>query len=170
MLKKLLTKAIIISAMFIAVGWAHPFHVSIVTFKLNPKSNMIEITMKFFADDLENAIRIKNSPKIRLGAKNDSAKTDTLIVHYLQKHIQLTMDGQKKTMQWVGKEIENDIAWCYLEIKEVTGFSSAWIKNSILISEFDDQLNISHFQKGNNIETIMNHKDKLSGKISFKSP
>ncbi len=168
MLKILITRTSLIGSLLIGIAWAHPFHVSITTFKLNMKSNSVEVTMKIFANDLEKAIRTPSHPDIRIGSKNITKNLDSLIIQYLHKHVQVSIDEKERKLEWIGKELENEIIWCYLEIKNVKNFANIWVQNSIFLLEFDDQLNISHFQKENQIETIMNHKDKRSGSLSFK--
>ena len=39
---------------------------------------------------------------------------------------------------------------------------------TIFIANFTDQLNISHFQDEDQVETVMNHKSKISGNIQFQ--
>jgi hypothetical protein len=78
------------------------------------------------------------------------------------------LDNKQVTFQWVGKEIENDITWCYLEIKNMDDFWTANILNTIFIPNFTDQLNISHFQKDGQIQTVMNHKTEVFKKIQFQ--
>ena len=91
-----------------------------------------------------------------------------MIFDYLRANINLSLDNKQVYSQWVGKEIENDITWCYLEINNVGEYSTATIVNTIFIANFTDQLNISHFQDEDQIETVMNHKSKISGNIQFK--
>jgi len=161
-IKRLITIGIITAVVF-----AHPFHVSITTFQLNRKTQSIEITMKLFTDDLEDAIREKGLSAIKLGSKNEYVKSDSLINQYINTHLVLLLDQNKVSYKWVGKEIENDIIWCYLEILKVGEFSTASITNSIFVANFTDQLNISHFYKEDQIETIMHHRGEISGTIHF---
>ncbi|MBN4081146.1 hypothetical protein JYT44_02145 [Caldithrix abyssi] len=163
-IRRLLSAGILTSIVF-----AHPFHVSITTFQLNPNTHSIEITMKLFTDDLEDAIQYKGLPPVKLGSKNEYIKSDSLIFRYLKKHLSLSLDQKGYEFQWVGKEIENDITWCYFEVESVDRFFVAAITNSIFVANFNDQLNISHFYKGNQTETIMHHKGDISGTIEFQS-
>ena len=168
MLKKLQVKSLFYAGVLTAIVWAHPFHVSITTFQLNPKSSSIDITMKLFTDDLENALRVKGTPPLKIGTKNEYTQSDSLIFRYLINHLQLSLDEKPASFKWLGKEIEHDITWCYIEVKNVERFSKASIRNTIFVADFDDQLNISHFYKGDQIETIMHHKGKISGTIQFQ--
>ncbi|MBT6417848.1 MAG: hypothetical protein HOK07_05055 [Candidatus Marinimicrobia bacterium] len=167
-MKNIHIKGILIWLVIIPFVWSHPFHVSITTFQLNRKSHTIEITMKLFTEDLENVIESKRLPPIKLGSKREYIKTDSLIFDYLSEHLIVSLDNKQVTFQWVGKEIENDITWCYLEIKNMDDFWTANILNTIFIPNFTDQLNISHFQKDGQIQTVMNHKTEVFKKIQFQ--
>ena len=168
MLDKLNIKRSLPWVLLISCAWTHPFHVSISTFQLNQKTRNLEITMKLFTEDLESVIETNELPPIKLGSKNEYIKSDSLIFDYLRANINLSLDNKQVYSQWVGKEIENDITWCYLEINNVGEYSTATIVNTIFIANFTDQLNISHFQDEDQIETVMNHKSKISGNIQFK--
>jgi|TARA_B110000263_G_scaffold224182_1_gene214388 hypothetical protein len=46
-------------------------------------------------------------------------------------------------------------------------FSKVIISNSIFVADYQDQLNITHFYKGKQMETLMHHKDEISDTIFF---
>tara|TARA_B110000014_G_scaffold259687_1_gene247972 strand:- start:668 stop:829 length:162 start_codon:yes stop_codon:yes gene_type:complete len=46
-------------------------------------------------------------------------------------------------------------------------FSNGIITNSIFVAHYQDQLNITHFYKGKDMETLINHKDDISDTIFF---
>ena len=62
---------------------------------------------------------------------------------------QLIWDQKKHEFNWVGKKIEHDITWCYLEIEDINMFYKGIITNFIFVADYQDQLNITHFIKGN---------------------
>lgn len=164
---KLIIRRFLIIGIISSLGFAHPFHVSITTFQMNPVSHSIEITLKLFSDDLEDAIHHDGLQPINLGSKNEYIKSDSLIFRYLNTHLKILLDQNKYEFNWVGKEIEHDITWCYLEIEDVNMFSKGIITNSIFLADYLDQLNITHFYKGKQMETLMHHKDEISGTIFF---
>ena len=86
---------------------------------------------------------------------------------YIKQKLIVTIDENRKQFSWVGKEIENDITWCYLEIINVGNFSKVSIENKLFLAIFDDQLNICHFYCGDKPETRVFHKEKYFGEIKF---
>ena len=48
------------------------------------------------------------------------------------KEKKITMsESKKRKLTWVGKEIENDITWCYLEIINIDNISSIKMENKL---------------------------------------
>ena len=123
--------------------------------------------MKLFTNDLENAIRGIGNPDIKIDSPNSRYNIDSLIFVYINNNLSLSTDSKKRQFSWVGKEIENDITFCYLEIIDINNFSSIRIENKLFLSIFDDQLNICHFYCGDKPETIILHKEKHIGEIKF---
>jgi len=60
--------------------------------------------------------------------------------------------GFQKTFAFLGKEYEDDIALCYMEISDIKSINSVEITNSVLFELFDEQQNI--------IRTKINSKKK----------
>ena len=123
--------------------------------------------MKLFTNDLENAIRGIGNPDMKIDSPNSRYNIDSLIFVYINNNLSLSTDSKKRQFSWVGKEIENDITFCYLEIIDINNFSSIRIENKLFLSIFDDQLNICHFYCGDKPETIILHKEKHIGEIKF---
>ena len=85
----------------------------------------------------------------------------------MSTHLKILLDQKKHEFNWVGKKIEHDITWCYVEIEDVNMFCKGKITNSIFVADYQDQLNITHFYKGKQMETLMHHNDEISGTIFF---
>jgi hypothetical protein len=80
---------------------------------------------------------------------------------------QLIWDQKKHEFNWVGKKIEHDITWCYLEVEDINMFYKGIITNLIFVADYQDQLNITRFYKEKQMEMLMHHKDEISGTIFF---
>ena len=167
MVENFIIRRFLLIGILSSLGFAHPFHVSITIFQVNPTTHSIEITLKLFSDDLEDAIHHEGLSPINLGSKNEYGKSDSLIFRYLNTNLKILLDQEIYGFNWIGKEIEHDITWSYLEIENVKMFTTAKITNSIFVSDYQDQLNITHFYKGKHMETLMHHKDETAGTIHF---
>ena len=160
-------------AIYLLVIWnmaqSHPFHATITSFDCNRNNKSVEITIKIFTNDLEDAIAIQEKSDLQIDSGNNSLMIDTLIYDYIKSNLSFSFNDKRMKLYWVGKEFDNDITWCYLEISNVDKFSSATIliENRLFLELFDDQLNICHFYCGEKSETLMLHKENYYGGIDF---
>ena len=124
--------------------------------------------MKIFTNDLEKEINQINQSNIFIDSIKDENKIDSLIFDYIGKTIHLEINGEVYNSEWIGKEFEDDVVWCYFEIIDIVGnIREISIENKFLFSSFEDQLNVLHFFIDSEKKTIMTHKDKPSDSISF---
>ena len=147
--------------------YCHSFHASISSFDCKKNTSTIEITMKLFTDDIEYALRSLETPDLVLDSKANLHNIDSLIFSYIKMNLVLLLNNKKTELLWIGKEIDNDITWCYLEIENIDKLFELKIKNSLFFSFFDDQLNICHFYCNDKPETLMFHNGKELGEIKF---
>ena len=147
--------------------YCHSFHASISSFDCKKNTSTIEITMKLFTDDIEYALRSLENPDLVLDSKANLHNIDSLIFSYIKMNLILSLNNKKTELLWIGKEIDNDITWCYLEIENIDKLFELKIKNSLFFSFFDDQLNICHFYCNDKPETLMFHNGKELGEIKF---
>ncbi len=147
--------------------YCHSFHASISSFDCKKNTSTIEITMKLFTDDIEYALRSLENPDLVLDSKANLHNIDSLIFSYIKMNFVLLLNNKKTELLWIGKEIDNDITWCYLEIENIDKLFELKIKNSLFFSFFDDQLNICHFYCNDKPETLMFHNGKELGEIKF---
>ena len=161
-------KTIIIIILFFYCGlFSHPFHATITSFDCKKDSKNIEVTIKIFTNDLEKELRSDKKDDLIIDSKKSSYNIDSLIFMYIKQKLVITINGSRKELSWVGKEIENDITWCYLEIINVDDLSKVSIENKLFLTAFDDQLNICHFYCSNKTETLMLHKETPYGEIMY---
>ena len=147
--------------------YCHSFHASISSFDCKKNTSTIEITMKLFTDDLEYALRSLEKSDLVLDSKANLHNIDSLIFSYIKMNFILSLNNKKTELLWIGKEIDNDITWCYLEIENIDKLFELKIKNSLFFSFFDDQLNICHFHCNDKPKTLMFHNGKELGEIKF---
>lgn len=125
-------------------GARHPIHASITTIDLNPKTRSFEIACKIFADDLEEVIRKTTGTQLYIGsAKENPKQTNAKIEEYLRSHFRVEADG-KALPRWtfVGRELEGDAVWCYLEVQNVPALKRLLVSNTALHDLHDDQTNL----------------------------
>lgn len=141
-------------------GQSHPFHVTLVQINHNADDQSLEITMKIFSDDLEKGMESHFGKDFMARSDKDLAVADSLIMEYVDSEFQLQIDGEKLKTDWVGKEVEMDITWCYWKVKGVENVGELTIWCPLLMNVYDDQTNIIHLFSGEAKGSALLHDDE----------
>lgn len=134
-------------------GALHDFHVSITQGEYNSKTGTLQVYMKIFTDDLENAIEDITPQRLQLGSADEYVKTDSLIENYVLRHFWMKNDGEKLDFQFIGKETEQDIVFVYLEVPLRSGVKQLTVSNTLFFDRFDDQANIVNIELNGHLES-----------------
>lgn len=148
-------------------AFAHPFYISITDMFYNPDSQSIEITVRMFTDDLEQALEAQGTGRLFMATERQKASTETYVERYIKQHIALEMKGQSLAYTYIGQEIEAEHTWCYLEISEVASPSEMKIRNSLMLDIHDSQRNLVHVKVGDATKSLLLEKGRASGVVSF---
>lgn len=127
---------------------AHPFYASITDVNYNQKQGQLEIIARIFYDDLEAALKDEGSDKIDLIKRPNGAYIDSTLSNYLQKHLKVAVDGKIISTQFIGYQIDQDVASCYIMAETAFPLKSIEFKNDLLYHKFDKQSNIMHVKLG----------------------
>ncbi len=121
---------------------AHDFHTSLTEMNFNSKTQSLEMTVRVFTDDLELALTTINNGKA-VKIKPEDYSTDALTLKYLRKHLAFVSPSKEViTYDFIGKEVELDATWLYVEVPAATNLQGYSIFNSIMTELFDDQTNL----------------------------
>ncbi len=145
----------------LGVRGLHAFHTSLTEIQYNAKEKSLEISIRMFTDDLETALtKANNGQKIMIGGKNDNS--NAVLNKYIQQHFTiLTPQKQKKALTVLGKELEGDATWVYVEIPNSQDFKGHILYNSLMQEMFDDQTNLVNFiYLGNKKTYLFNAKTR----------
>lgn len=143
----------------------HPFFVSVTEINHNKSARTLEISSRMFLDDLEDALEQEFKQKINILKPADKKRADQLIGGYVARHLTLSVNGKAVPMNYVGYEIEDDGAWCYFEVRNITEVDRISIKNDIFFAYLPDQINMIHVSvAGNRKSTKLNNPDSM---VSF---
>ncbi|MGB0862083.1 MAG: DUF6702 family protein [Saprospiraceae bacterium] len=146
----------------------HKFYMSVTEIEYNSQSQSVEMTIRLFTDDFETALESSSNEKIRLGTKREHTDTDKYIQKYLKNHIEISVNNQAQTFDFIGKEAKINNTYCYIEIPNISDFESINIKNLLLFDLFDGQKNIVHVKSGKMKKSLFLTNSKNEGALSFK--
>lgn len=162
--------AIIFASLPLTCGLAltrHPIHVSVTEIEYDAAEQELEIMMRIFVDDLENALRLhhKQAGLDILNADEGTAKK--LIGAYLLTHFNVVLDNKKTRLEYLGQEVEGQAFICYILAPGIQNWKSCEVTNSVLFELFNDQSNIVHVTNGGVTRSRRLLPDNQSGIFSF---
>lgn len=134
-----------------SIPTSHKVHVSVAQLEYNQKSQSVEITLRVYADDLENAVsqHAKRPVKIDPATANKDKRVAETILAYIRKSLEVkSKTGNPVKLNWVGMEWQVDMYWLYIGGKlpaahaSANGLDGTQLRNKIFCDLFDDQVNI----------------------------
>lgn len=144
---------------------AHKFFVSISQINYNQETKSLELALKLFTDDLENCINESTNKSIKISQEHTY---DQDIANYLTKHLSIKINEKSSPFNYLGKELEYDVTWCYLEIKSVETISAIEIENSIFTQLLPDQKNLIQLTVGEFEESTILRKNNTT--VTYQIP
>jgi hypothetical protein len=122
----------------------HPFYVSVTEIEQNQKTKAVQVSVRIFYDDLEKTLNAEYKAAINISKPEDRKKVDQVIENYLKVHLKIKANGKPLALKFVGYEIEEDAAWCYLETTPLPPVQNFNIVNDILFEAHPSQSNMIH--------------------------
>jgi hypothetical protein len=145
----------------------HKFYVSLVQMDYNEKNSSFEITMKIFTDDLENALKERSGLLLKLGTPDELPATDSILSAYISENFRLDVNGKELKYQYLGKEVELDVTWCYLEVSGVHSVEKIKVTDRMLTELFENQSNLIKIKYRDKESAALLNRNKLSDIIRF---
>jgi len=124
---------------------AHEFHLSKCDINYSAEEQALQISLRIFIDDLEEAIAVVlQEDNLKLCTSKEAVNADSILVVYLSENLKVNVDNVPHQISYVGKEVSEDLlaVWCYFEVIDVTPQDAISVENKILIETFDDQSNV----------------------------
>lgn len=145
----------------------HKYYVSITQIEYVKEKQSVQIISRIFVDDIEKLIRKRYDEKVTLNDGQDEVIIDSYIKKYLLEKMFIKINGTPAMLKFIGKEYDDDIMRCYLEIENVASIKSIEIQNKVLFDIFEDQKNIvrNNINGKNKTFVLIPQKDK--GLLNF---
>lgn len=141
---------------------AHKFYMSITEIEYNEKNKSLEVVITFFINDLEEVLEKENDAKIYLGSEKENVKADDFLKKYLSQHFIIEQEKGSLAFNYIGKEVDKDYAYAYIEFKGFKKKSSSLLTNTLLINYFPEQTNKVNFSSSYKTSSFTLHKNKVS--------
>jgi hypothetical protein len=121
----------------------HDFFVSILTIRHVPATQTLDLTWRITAHDIEHAL--DNVAALKLGSAQEHAKADSILNAYFKQHLVLFQDKQL-AWNWVGKELDGETLYCYLQVEGIASPKGLLLRNTLLQDLFSEQQNLVHVE------------------------
>ncbi|HVF56986.1 MAG TPA: DUF6702 family protein [Pyrinomonadaceae bacterium] len=136
-----------------AAAVAHKFYTSIAHAEYNERERKLEVSLRVFADDLENALSARSKRRVRLDSAKDA---EALVFAYLQDSFEIRdAKGETAQLKWVGWEMKPEVVWLYFEAALPGGPEGARVRDEIFLSMFDNQVNTLNFKLGDRRHSLV---------------
>lgn len=145
----------------------HKYYVSVTEIEYVKEKQSVQIISRYFIDDFEKLLRERYSSDITLKLENESETVNFYIEKYLKDKLQITINNQPAIYKFLGKEYEDDILLCYLEIKNVPEITSIEVENRALQDVFPDQQNIIKLKVNSKNKSFLLNKENPKGLLKF---
>ena len=126
------------------IALLHPFYVSVIDINHNTKDESVEMSIRIFTQDLEATLQKYSTTKIDMVHPTNKLLLDKQINDYIKQKLQLKMNGQTVTMQYVGYEIQLESVWIYFEVPKIKQLKKLDVNCTILYDFQNIQSNIFH--------------------------
>lgn len=123
---------------------AHPYYVSVTEIDYKEPDNEIQIAIKIFTDDFEQALKNMYQVKVDIINPVDKPGLNKKISGYILQHFSVRTDNRPLTLQFLGFEIEGEAAWCYFSAEQTGTVNNIKIFNNLLYEYKKEQINIMH--------------------------
>jgi len=145
----------------------HPIHVSVTEIEYDQPERELEIMIRIFIDDLENAVRRhRNEPSLDI-LNPDKITTEKLISAYLEDHFSVALDNKRQRIEYLGQEEEGQALICYVLVSVIRNWQTCEVTNTILQELYDDQSNIVHVTVNGKTKSRRLVRDNPKGLFSF---
>lgn len=146
----------------------HKYYVSLTEIEYVKEERSVQIITRIFIDDFENVLRNRFDEGLTLDTEKENIETNYYIEKYLKDKLKITINLKDFSFDFLGKEYEDDMILCYLEIQNIDRISSIKVENKLLYEMFPDQKNMVRFKIHSINKTILLIKENDKGVLNLE--
>lgn len=135
---------VVVASIFISAS--HPVYVTVTEIEHNATAHTLEISCKFYVDDLETTLRQISGTKIDLMAPKTDATNDKLINTYVSKHLLLKVNDQNVVLKYIGFELDKEALYAFFEVSQINNLKKISMHQDLLFAQYDEQMGIIHLK------------------------
>ncbi|WP_029038355.1 DUF6702 family protein [Salinimicrobium xinjiangense] len=148
---------------------AHKFYVSATDIKYNEEQRSLQIISHVFTDDLENLLKTRYNKELYLVEEEEHPAADKFVERYFQDKLNISVNGKKRTLNYLGKEYNKDQLLIYIEVEDVEPIRNISVENAILTDLFPEQKNVVKVSYNGKIKSLLLMRDAVQGTLKFSN-
>jgi len=133
----------------------HKHYISLTKIDYIKEKEVVQVTMKFFIDDIELALENRHGQPMELTTKDEHKMADKYLEGYIRQKFKVWIDGEEKEYAYLGKAYENDEVFFFLELENISDIETIEVQNAMLFEEFEEQQNYIKFNVKNVRKTFI---------------
>jgi hypothetical protein len=145
----------------------HKYYLSVSNVTYSSKAKALQMTTRFFIDDLEDVLSEQSQKKLVLNNNQDILENKAALASYLEKKMEVTADKRVRAIIYLGGEIENDQVVLYIEIPVSNEPTSITMKFTAFQELFEEQKNMVHFKLQGKRVTLLMTKEKQTDSLKL---
>jgi len=145
----------------------HKYYISLTKIDYIKEKEEVQITMRFFIDDVEKALNDRFKKEFELDTKEEPENTDNFLNLYVKQKFILKINGQDTNYSFLGKEYDNDIMYIYLDLTDIKSINSIEVTSRMLYEEFPEQQNYVKLNINGKKKTFVLRKDSDKDMLKF---
>jgi hypothetical protein len=145
----------------------HKYYVSVTQIDYVKEKQSVQIISRIFLEDLEDVLQIRFDENVILGPQSETDGANFYIEKYLKSKMIIKINGEQKTINFIGKEYDNDIVVCYLEIEGVKEIKTFEIEDTVLFDLYAEQQNIVRTKINSQNKSFILIKENDKGLLNF---
>ncbi len=152
------------------VAWMallHPFYVSVTEITHNAAKKELEVSCRIFADDLENTLKAQYQTSFDIIKPANRQQVEKMIADYLSRHLQVTLDGKKVPLHFLGYKIEEDAVWSFLSADNIPAPKKVAVMNDLLYQQHPSQINMIHVIVNGKRQSTKLDNPKANAEMAF---
>lgn len=145
----------------------HKFYVSIYQINYAQEKKMLEITSRIFIDDLNFVLEKKFKRKANIGEPTETEGDVLMMKNYIEDNFSIKINGKQRKINFLSKEIDNNVVVCYFNVKDISSITSIEIQNKALLELNSDQQNIIQTSINGKKKSLMFEGEKYAETLKF---
>ena len=144
---------------------AHKFYVGMFQLNYVAQKKELQITTRFFIDDVNDALEKKYHKRTFIADEKESKEDQVFLEKYLAEKFKIKINNQSKAYSYLSKEVENNVLICYFKIKDIPKINSLEVENSILTELYPEQQNIIQFNNNGKKSSLLLTEETTNGML-----